>query len=265
MNRAITYKGLTVIILAVAGLSISGCVPLGTLRERTVVVRSSPVVDEYDIPELNRDGEWLSMAPYGRVWRPYVVEGWQPYSYGHWDYSDEGWVWDSYEPFGWIVYHYGSWYLSPYAGWVWIPGHGPWSPARVEWAQYGGYVCWTPMAPRGVAVPRPWEQGVGSVWTVVRQEDFTHDNVAERRVERADIRIGDQRERVVQRAPDPRDVEKRTNQRVVSVKVNREPVTVGKGQFHKMQPPAEDARRTEKYRQKVQKEVLKRPNQGEHR
>ena len=265
MNRAYTMKEALLAFLVIAGFTVPGCMLPGTYRERTVAVRPVPPLDEYNIAELNADGEWLTIAPYGRVWRPYVVAGWQPYSYGHWAYTDEGWVWDSYEPFGWIVYHYGSWYLSPEAGWVWIPGHGAWSPARVQWAQYGGNVCWTPIAPRGVTVPRPWEQGASSVWTAVREEDFTRDNVGERRLGRADIGIGDRRDRVLQRAPEPQDIEKRTNQRVQSVKVSREPVTVGKGQFHKMRVPAADAQRTEKYRKKVEKEVLKRPNQGEHR
>jgi hypothetical protein len=266
MSGSITsIKKVILAFLIVAGVGMPGCIPPGIYRERTVTVRPVPPSEEYDIPELNMDGEWLTVSPFGWVWRPYIAVGWEPFTYGHWAFTDEGWVWVSYEPFGWVVYHYGSWYLSPQAGWVWVPGHGAWSPARVQWMRYGEYVCWTPVSPRGISVPRPWEQGGSRIWTVVRPEDFTRDNVGERRIERPETRSGDQRDRVVQRAPDPKDIEKRTQQQVGSVKVNREPIAVGKGQFHKMQVPESEAKRIEKYRSKVEKEVLKRPNQGEHR
>ena len=98
--------------------------------------------------ELNDYGEWVHVRGLGRVWRPDAEEGWRPFMYGHWVYSDDGWVWDSDEPFGWIVCHYGNWYNDEEQGWVWVPGYD-WSPARVEWYVTDNEIGWAPMFPPG--------------------------------------------------------------------------------------------------------------------
>jgi hypothetical protein len=96
--------------------------------------------------ELNDYGEWVHVEGLGRVWRPYAEEGWRPFVYGHWVYSNDGWLWDSDEPFGWIVCHYGNWYDDEDHGWVWVPGYD-WSPARVEWYVTDNEIAWAPMFP----------------------------------------------------------------------------------------------------------------------
>jgi hypothetical protein len=250
--------------LVVGLVAFQGCTSSQVYREGPPPA-VMPQGGEYDIPDLNMYGTWISIYPYGHVWRPSVVAGWRPFSYGHWVYSDVGWTWVSYEPFGWIVYHYGSWYWSEEDQWVWVPGYGGWSPATVDWMQYGDYVCWAPLAARGLVWRRPWEGGNSSVWMVVRSEEFTRDNVGERRIDVADIRKGGRPEGATHRAPGPRDIERRTHTTVATVNIGRAPIAAGRNQIHKMEVPAAEAKRIEKYKGKVEKEVLKRPNQGEHR
>ncbi len=96
--------------------------------------------------ELNDYGEWVHVQGLGQVWRPDAEEGWRPFTYGRWVYSNDGWLWDSDEPFGWIVCHYGNWYQDDEWGWVWVPGY-EWSPARVEWYVTDNEIGWAPMFP----------------------------------------------------------------------------------------------------------------------
>ncbi len=98
--------------------------------------------------ELDEYGEWVHVKGVGRVWQPDAEEGWRPFMYGRWVYSDDGWLWDSDEPFGWIVCHYGNWYEDDDLGWVWVPGY-EWSPARVEWYVTDNEIAWAPMFPPG--------------------------------------------------------------------------------------------------------------------
>lgn len=83
-----------------------------TAREDDSYVDENQVLDTY--------GEWISVPTYGMVWRPFVSADWQPYTYGNWIRTENGWTWVSYEPFGWIVYHYGYWDYRPDTGWFWI-------------------------------------------------------------------------------------------------------------------------------------------------
>lgn len=247
-------------ICAIATMTISGCVPVGA--QRSTVVRYT----DYDIDELSSYGAWVSIDPYGRAWRPNVDRDWTPFYYGHWDYAESHWTWISYEPFGWIVYHYGHWVYAPEYGWVWIPADGEWSPATVEWMYYDDYVCWAPLPPAGVVWPRPWERyrnGI-EVWSVVHAKDFVSGNVGEHRVESSLVHPDEQRVQVVNRFPDPKMIEQYTGRPVPSVKIEREPVTVGKQQLHRMRVPESDQQRVEKYRPQVERRVTRRSS-GEHR
>ena len=42
--------------------------------------------NEYNLDELNNYGQWIYITPYGRVWQPFVVDGWMPFENRHWDY-----------------------------------------------------------------------------------------------------------------------------------------------------------------------------------
>lgn len=92
-------------------------------------------------------GEWIMCPRYGRVWHPLrVAAGWQPYLYGQWVWTTDGWFWITEEPWGWATYHYGRWAYDPVLGWLWVPGFA-WAPAWVAWRLGDGFVGWAPLYP----------------------------------------------------------------------------------------------------------------------
>ena len=93
-------------------------------------------------------GNWVSVAPFGRAWRPYVYYDWQPYTYGRWIYTRYGPTWQGYEPWAWAAYHYGNWIWSQQHGWVWLPGYD-WHPGRVTWSYSYNTIGWMPAPPQG--------------------------------------------------------------------------------------------------------------------
>ncbi|MCP4678043.1 MAG: hypothetical protein GY854_21525, partial [Deltaproteobacteria bacterium] len=99
-------------------------------------VSADPVKEvdiEYFFDKLSPYGQWLQTEKYGLVWQPSgLADDWQPYTFGHWVYTDYGWTWVSSFPWGWAAFHYGSWAHLDSSGWVWVPS-GIWSPARVVW------------------------------------------------------------------------------------------------------------------------------------
>ena len=129
--------------------------------------QSGPTFDDFRRDSsLRWSGEWIETPEYGLVWRPtHVNAEWQPYTYGRWVWTREGWAWASDEPFGWAVYHYGRWAWSPAAGWMWVPGR-VWAPAWVTWRWSDGYAAWCPMGVRSVYVEQP------TVWVVVPTRTF---------------------------------------------------------------------------------------------
>jgi hypothetical protein len=99
-------------------------------------------------------GSWVDVQSYGRCWHPRdVSQDWQPYTDGHWEWTDAGWYWASDEPWGWACCHYGSWYNDPRYGWVWIPATD-WAPAWVTWRTSDDYIGWAPCGP-GLSVLAP--------------------------------------------------------------------------------------------------------------
>lgn len=94
-------------------------------------------------------GDWIYLDSYGVwVWRPAGLwVGWQPYTYGRWEWSEEyGWIWVSYFEWGWAPFHYGRWFYDGYYGWVWVPGT-IWRPHWVVWIHSGPYIGWYPYYP----------------------------------------------------------------------------------------------------------------------
>ncbi|HEV3199672.1 MAG TPA: FecR family protein, partial [Bryobacteraceae bacterium] len=124
----------------------------------------------YGVEDLDANGTWTDVAPYGPVWQPTVGVGvdWAPYRNGRWVWEDwYGWTWVSYDPWGWAPYHYGRWFRRPGFGWCWYPGglgiRHYWSPGLVAFFGYGGgvgvgfgfgHVGWVPLAPYEVF--HPW-------------------------------------------------------------------------------------------------------------
>jgi len=99
--------------------------------------------------QLSPYGSWINYPGYGYVWVPQADAGFSPYmTSGHWEYTDMGWTWVSDYAWGWATFHYGRWFEDDaYGGWLWIPGYD-WAPAWVNWGDYDGYYCWTPIGPR---------------------------------------------------------------------------------------------------------------------
>jgi hypothetical protein len=126
--------------------------PVAPVADQDVPYQPPPqdVVTVYQ-SDLDSYGVWVNVQGYGQCWqpngRPY---GWQPYTVGHWIYTDCGWTWVSdgdEAAWGDVPYHYGRWYSSPDQGWVWIPGT-IWGPAWVAWREGGGYCGWAPLPPQ---------------------------------------------------------------------------------------------------------------------
>ena len=108
--------------------------------------------------ELAPYGEWVTVAPYGAVWRPSVAivgpDFYPYYTGGWWEHTQYGWAWQSTWKWGWVPFHHGRWITSEPYGWVWVPGD-EWAPAWVEWRVGGGNVGWVPLGPQGVATVYP--------------------------------------------------------------------------------------------------------------
>jgi Family of unknown function (DUF6600) len=120
---------------------------------------AAPRINFYDM--MSQYGIWVTVAPFGRVWKPYASNDWRPYSYGHWIYTQQyGQMWEGYEPWAWAGYHYGNWIFDRNYGWVWIPGYD-WHPGRVTWARSYGSIGWMPAPPMGYDYSRGYLSNVG--------------------------------------------------------------------------------------------------------
>ena len=192
---------------------------------------------EYNVDDLNQYGEWVDVNPYGRVWYPSVVNDWQPFTNGHWTWDGSDWVWVSYEPFGWIVYHYGSWENSPEYGWIWIPTNEEWSPANVQWIDYGDNVGWAPRRANNRSWPEPWENNNMNPWMVVKMGDFNRENITSYR-ERNVTRVENVNQTPIQRRqPDVKTVQRYVKDPIGVVKFEREPVVTNNPPLRTKTPP----------------------------
>jgi len=102
----------------------------------------SPGVIGYE--DLDDNGVWSEVPPYGPVWTPTrVAVGWAPYRDGHWAWvSPWGWTWIDDAPWGFAPFHYGRWVYYG-SSWGWVPGPvyaAPvYAPALVAWFGGGGW------------------------------------------------------------------------------------------------------------------------------
>jgi len=127
--------------------------------------------DSMDIGQFNDldyYGQWYQRDPYGWVWRPSVVMDWQPFTHGHWIWSQYGWMWVDYDPWGWATSHYGYWTNDFTLGWIWVPDY-TWSPVQCDWMEYGDYIGWCPVAPAGATFKEPWDGSRAWIWVPVRK------------------------------------------------------------------------------------------------
>jgi len=218
---------------------------------------------EYNLNDLNTYGDWVYLSPYGEVWQPFVVSGWMPFENGHWVYSNDAWTWISYEPFGWIVCHYGYWYDDPFYGWIWIPSNGPWSPARVEWMDYGDFIGWAPLPPPGVDFGEPWESPDMGYWNVVRKQDFNGDNIRDYRIENP-LRNEMGGRGVLNTPPEKREIEQATGRRVERVTIPRERVQILPREIEKLNLPLAESSKVEQRAREVERKDLV-PREEYHR
>jgi Family of unknown function (DUF6600)/FecR protein len=147
----------------------------------------------YGAEDLDSNGTWAYVEPYGYCWHPAVAAdaGWAPYRTGRWVWEDwYGWTWVSYDPWGWAPYHYGRWFANGGAWW-WYPGvmgrRHYWSPALVAFFGFGpgvgvgfgfGNVGWVPLAPYEVFHPW-WGRGYyGGGAYIDRRINITNVNIA---------------------------------------------------------------------------------------
>jgi hypothetical protein len=219
MKSRIVLASSIIILITV----INGCyLPMESRTTATTnVARENVQVErDYNVDDLNSYGQWINTPEYGHVWRPSTSVDWQPYYDGHWAYDGYDWVWVSNEPYGQIVYHYGNWVYSDYNGWVWIPAYDKWSPARVQWRRNGDVVCWAPMPAKGARLAEPWETN-NRGWSIVRTEDFNRENVNARRIRNISSPGAFSRDQIERTAPDVKVIERRTNQTVPVVRIDR--------------------------------------------
>ena len=140
-------------------LSMAGCIVYSEPTHTTPLPppARSPRVDTsifYD--DLAPYGDWFWLDNHGWCWSPYGVPvGWEPYTDGHWVFTDFGLTWVSDWDWGWAPFHVGRWMYAPYYGWVWIPGT-EWAPAWVVWRYGPGWCGWAPMPPQA-----HWRPGIG--------------------------------------------------------------------------------------------------------
>jgi hypothetical protein len=206
-------------MIAAACITQSGCVPAS--YETSADVQDT----NDDVHYLAAYGTWQAVAPYGIVWCPNVVADWQPFSYGHWTWSYDGWAWVSYEPFGWLVYHYGNWYYSQDIGWFWVPGD-TWSPAQVEWYSFGDYCAWAPLPPGSVSWPEPWETNGLNIWVLINVSHFTDENIGRERVQRPVSREIMERQGIVKQAPEIGHVQRLEKRTIQPVRIERRPADI---------------------------------------
>jgi hypothetical protein len=142
-------------------------------RRETSVVSARYVPREMiGYEDLDANGTWRNIPPYGMVWVPTsVAPGWAPYHYGHWAWVEPwGWTWIDDAPWGFAPFHYGRW---AFAGgmWVWVPGRmmvgvqpmyapalvafvgGPRFGVSVAIGGGGGMAAWFPLGPGEVYRP----------------------------------------------------------------------------------------------------------------
>ncbi len=210
-----------------------------------------------DFPELDGYGQWFTVPPYGEVWQPSVIDNWQPFSYGKWVWTDQGWAWVSYEPYGWLVFHYGNWDYQPSLGWFWIPGY-QWSPARVRWIEYGDYICWAPFPPTGVVWPEPWVSTRINIWIVVDRDKFLYDDIGRNRIS-GFPRREPQRTIIRDREPDVLIIERAVKHPIPVIRVQQEPVRYKEREFQRMRLPEEQRPSIEKKRDETRQEILRPP------
>ena len=127
--------------------------------------------DGYFYNALAPYGQWVETNDGLLVWHPtFLARSWAPYTYGNWEWTNDGWYWNSDEPFGYITYHYGRWYNDDFYGWIWVPDD-QWAPSWVEWRYDDDNIGWAPLPPYA-----EYRVGVGIFYTHEYHPYYTYWN-----------------------------------------------------------------------------------------
>jgi hypothetical protein len=175
--------------------------------------------------DLDTYGQWITVNPFGEVWKPNTGYDWRPYDDGQWQFTNRGWMWFSNEPYGWIVYHYGNWVFTDLNGWVWIPGY-EWSPSRVNWITQDEYIGWAPLPPSNWNLPNVFDVNGERIWTVVQIKDF--DNRGINRLRIPTNSLENKRDWKRDRGPDPENIRKVTGRNITPIDIRTDNVRSGK-------------------------------------
>lgn len=164
------------------------------------------VVKDIDFKaELRGAGEWIVVAPWGRVWHPHadvVGANFAPYvTGGGWVLGAEGWTFESPWRWGEYVFHYGRWFVADDLGWLWWPDQTRGN-AWVQWRSGDGHTGWATLPPelKGARHQPP-------VWTWVKTRNLSAREVTPFVLERDDaLRISEHAEPLPATGPNKEEV-----------------------------------------------------------
>jgi hypothetical protein len=144
-TRFIVITGLAILVLTYPGFSQTDIsVSIGDNPDTNYANDYGNNAVGYFYDSLLPYGQWVMMPDNTWAWEPYNMPvDWQPYTLGHWAYTDYGWTWVSDEPWGWACFHYGRWEYNDDYGWLWYPGM-EWGPAWVVWRTSDDWIGWAP-------------------------------------------------------------------------------------------------------------------------
>jgi hypothetical protein len=168
----------TIRALLIAGVAVCAS-PLAGIYVNPAAAQAVSLSVEFRTA-LEPYGAWQHHRRWGEVWIPSRVgRDWQPYTAGHWVYSQEyGWYWapdDQEANWGLVTYHYGRWVADDQFGWMWIPGT-EWGPGWVLWRHGRQHVGWAPLPPDEVIVEY---REAPQFWVFVRERDLVAPRITE--------------------------------------------------------------------------------------
>ena len=174
-----------VLRLAAAAVLVTSGGRVGSAQDLSAFAEDPPVTEADIEAALSPNGEWVDVAPWGRVWQPddeAANDSFVPYtSNGQRLYGAYGWTFDSNDPWGWAAFHFGRWVFVAELGWVWTPGAGAdavipvWGPGWVTWRTDGDVVGWVPTPP---ADAKPDPRQYASLWSVVSLQHLQRSDLA---------------------------------------------------------------------------------------
>jgi hypothetical protein len=127
--------------------------------------------------ELRRHGEWILVAPYGKLWHPNATEVGQnfvPYlSGGHWELTPKGWAFEGSWPWSEVVFRHGRWLWNQDYDWLWAFDEKE-GLSYVDWRVGSEWIGWSPQAPPS---PRAGAAEPERRWFYVKAKHFAQEEL----------------------------------------------------------------------------------------